>query len=104
MLQEKTVKKTKFKLTINCWLSIHNINTWRLRITGKNALYNLINPQLDIVKIYLCARNPYEAKYQLLIIKSKSIGSKHCNALKAYIEYPNDIENVYNNIDDYHQN
>ena len=32
-----------------------------------NALLNLINHQPDIDKIYLYAKDPYEAKYQLLI-------------------------------------
>ena len=32
--------------------------------SGKNALLNLINNKPDIEKIYLCAKDPYEAKYQ----------------------------------------
>ena len=32
-----------------------------------NALSNLINKQQDIDKIYLYAKNPYEAKYQFSI-------------------------------------
>ena len=36
--------------------------------SGKtNALLNLINNQPDINKIYLYAKDPYEAKYQFLI-------------------------------------
>ena len=36
--------------------------------SGKtNALLNLINHEPDINKIYLCAKDPYEAKHQLLI-------------------------------------
>ena len=36
--------------------------------SGKtNPLLNLINHEPDIVKIYLCAKDPYEAKHQLLI-------------------------------------
>ena len=35
----------------------------------KNALLNLINHQLDIDKIYVYAKDPYEAKYQFLISK-----------------------------------
>ena len=36
--------------------------------SGKtNALLNLIKNQPDIDKIYLYARDPYEAKYQYLI-------------------------------------
>ena len=46
--------------------------------SGKtNALLNLINNQPDIDKIYLYAKDPYEAKYQLLINKKESIGLKH---------------------------
>ena len=38
--------------------------------SGKtNALLNLINHEPDIDKIYLYAKDPYEAKYQLLINK-----------------------------------
>ena len=38
--------------------------------SGKtNSLFNLINQQLDIDKIYLYAKDPYEAKYQFLIKK-----------------------------------
>ena len=41
--------------------------------SGKtNALINLINHELDIDKIYLFARDPYELKYQLLINKRES--------------------------------
>ena len=36
-----------------------------------NALLNLINNQPDIDKIYLYAKDPYEAKYQLLIKKKR---------------------------------
>ena len=43
--------------------------------SGKpNALLNLINNQPDIDKIYLYAKDAYEAKYQLLINKRKNIG------------------------------
>ena len=38
--------------------------------SGKtNALLNVINNQPDIDKIYLYAKDPYEAKYQHLISK-----------------------------------
>ena len=36
--------------------------------SGKiNSLFNLINQQLDIDKIYLYTKDSYEAKYQFLI-------------------------------------
>ena len=69
--------------------------------SGKtNALLNLINSQPDIGKIYLQAKDPYEAKYQFLINKRESTRLKHFNDPKALIKYSNDMQNVYKNIDD----
>ena len=69
--------------------------------TGKtNALLNLINNQQDIDKIYLYAKDPYEDKYQYLINKRESVGLKHFNDPKAFVEYSNDMH-VYKNIDHY---
>ena len=65
--------------------------------SGKtNALLNLTNNQPDIDKIYQYVKDPYEDKYQFLINKSESIGLKHFNDPKAFIEYSNDIHYVYN--------
>ena len=50
-----------------------------------NALLNLINHESDIDKIYLYAKEPYEAKYQLLINKRESTGIKYLNDSKAFI-------------------
>ena len=62
---------------------------------------NLINNQPDIDKIYLYAKDPYEDKYQLLINKRESTGLKHFNDPKGFIEYSNDMQDVYKNIDEY---
>ena len=73
--------------------------------SGKtNALLNLINHEPDIDKIYLYAKDPYEAKYRFLIDKRESTGLKHFNDSKAFIEYSNDMVDIYNNIDEYHPN
>ena len=70
--------------------------------SGKtNALLNLINNQPDIDKIYLYAKDPYEDKYQLLINKRESMGLKYFNNPKAFIEYSNDMYDIYKNINDY---
>ena len=46
--------------------------------SGKtNALLTLMNNQPDIDKIYLYAKDPYEAKYQFLINKREITGLKH---------------------------
>ena len=47
------------------------------------------------------AKDPYEAKYQFLINKRESTGLKHFNDPKAFIEYSNDMQDVYKNIDEY---
>ena len=61
----------------------------------------MIENQPDIDKIYLYAKDPYEAKYQYLINKRESVGINHFNDPKAFIEYSNDMHDVYKNIDDY---
>ena len=64
--------------------------------SGKtNALLNLINNQPDIDKIHLCT------KYQFLINKRESTGLKYFNDPKAFIDYSNDMQDVYKNIDEY---
>ena len=54
---------------LNSWSPIQNINNLRFWIGKPNSLFNLISHQPDIDKIYLCAKDLYEAKYQLLINK-----------------------------------
>ena len=64
--------------------------------SGKtNSLFNLINQQPDIDKIYLYAKDPYEAKYQFLINKRESIGLEHFNDSKAFTKYSNDMDDIY---------
>ena len=63
---------------------------------------SLINNQEDIDKIYLYAKDLCEAKYQFLINKRESTGLKHFNDPKAFIEYSNDMQDVYKNIDEYY--
>ena len=70
--------------------------------SGKtNALLNLINNQPDIDKIYLYAKDPYEAKYQYLINRREKVGLDHFDDPKAFIEYSNDMQDVHKNINDY---
>ena len=64
-------------------------------------MLNLINNQPGIDKIYLYAKNPYEAKYQFLISKRESTGSKYFNDPKAFIEYSNARQDAYKNIYEY---
>ena len=81
-------------------------HSYRILIIGgsgsgeTNVLLNLIENHPDIDKIYLYAKDPYEAKYQYLINKKEGVGINHFNDPKVFIEYSNDMRNVYNNIDD----
>ena len=68
------------------------------------SLFNLVNQQPDIDKIYLYPKDPYEAKYQFLINKRDSKGLKHFNDSKAFIEYSNDMDDVYKRIEKYKPN
>ena len=56
--------------------------------SGKtNTLLNLIKNQLDIDKIYLHAKDPYEAKCRYLINRRGKVGVDHFNDSKAFIEF-----------------
>ena len=69
-------------------------------------MFNVINHQPGIDKIYLYAKDPYEAKYQLLMNKRcKSTGSKHYNNnFKAVIEYSVYMDDIYKKIKEYNPN
>ena len=77
--------KTKHNLK---WACIPD-HPYRILIIGgpasgkTNASLNSINNQLDIDKIYLYAKDPY----QFLINKRERAGIKHFNDPKAFIEY-----------------
>ena len=66
------------------------------------ALLNVINHQPDTGKIYLYAKDPYEAKCQLLINKIESTQLKHLNDSKAFIEHSND--DIHKNIEEHNPN
>ena len=62
---------------------------------------NLINNEPDIYKIYLYAKDPYEAKYQYLINKREKVGLDHFRDPEVFMEYSNNMQDVYKNIVDY---
>ena len=47
------------------------------------------------------AKDPYEAKYQYLLTKREGVGINHFNDSKTFIEYSNDMQDVYKNINYY---
>ena len=54
--------------------------------------------------MYLHAKDPYQAKYQSLINKQEITDSKHFNDSKRFIEYSDDIDDIYKNIEEYNPN
>ena len=69
-----------------------------------NSLFNLISHQPDIDKIYLYAKDPYEANYQFLINKREGTVLKNLSDSKAFIEYSNNMDGIYKNIEEYKPN
>ena len=69
-------------------------------------IINLISHQPDIDKMYLYVKDPYKAKYQLLVNKREGANIKHSNDYKAFIEYSDDMDDIYiyKNIEEYNPN
>ena len=67
-------------------------------------MFNLRRYEPDINKIYLYAKDPYEAKFQFLINKRESTDLKHLNDSKIFIKYSNDMDDIYKNIEEYNPN
>ena len=58
--------------------------------SGKtNLLLNSIEIQPDIDKIFLYAKDPYEAKYQYLVNKRESVRINHFTILKLLLSVQN---------------
>ena len=75
--------------------------------SGKtNTLLNLIqnlNETIPVDIIYLYAKDLSESKYELLINNKENAGIKQFNEPTAFIEYSNDMDDVFTNIDDYNK-
>ena len=91
MINFDDVVKEHIKEHNQNWPRIHDHPYRTLMIGGfgfgkTNSLFNLINQQPDIDKIYLYTKDPYETKYQKRN-KRESTGLKHFHYSKAFIEY-----------------
>ena len=72
--------------------------------SGKtNTLLHLIDKLHPIDKIYHYAKDLSEPKYEYLINKRKQAGIKNLNDPKAFIEYSDDMNDVYKKISDYNK-
>ena len=58
-------------------------------------------PNIDSTSLY--SKDPFEAKYQLLVNKRESTSPKYLNDQEAF-EYSNDINHTYKNIEEYSLN
>ena len=73
-----------------------------------NPLLNLLTINFKshqpefIIKISLYPKDPHHPIYPLLIYKS--LGLKHYNNTKAFIEYSNDMDDIYEDIVEYNSN
>ena len=92
------------------WAQISLYHPYRILVIGNsgsgktNALPNLISHQPNINKIYLHAQKPYEAKYHLVISRCESVGLKQCNDLETFTGYSDDMDDIYENFEEYNQN
>ena len=51
--------------------------------------------------IHLYIKDPSEPKYKYLINKKEKVGTKYFSDPKAFVEYDNDINNIFEDIDQY---
>ena len=73
--------------------------------SGKtNTLLHLIDKLHPIDKIYLYAKDLSEPKYEYLINKREQVGIKMLQNAKVFIEYSDDMNDVFKNINDYNKN
>ena len=79
---------------------IYNQRFW----IWKNKFIIKCNKSSTIDKIYLHIKDPYEANYQLLINKWENTELGLLNYSKAFIEYLNDIVDIYKNIEEHNLN
>ena len=91
------------------WLLIPDHSYRKLIFGGSrsrktNSLFKLINQQPGIDKIYLYTKDPYEARYKILFNKRESTCLKHFDYPKAFIECSNDMDDIYENIEEHNPN
>ena len=71
--------------------------------SGKtNLLLNLVKHlQIDIGKIYLYVKDPFESKYQLRINGRENVGIKQIKNPVSFIDYFQKVDDIYQNLESY---
>ena len=64
-------------------------------------LLNLIKQQPDIDKIYFYIKDLFESKYQFLINGREKVGIENLKNPKAFFDYSQTIDDVYENLEEY---
>ena len=64
----------------------------------------MISQLPDIDNVYLYTKDPYEAEYQFLIKKQERTCLNRFNDSKAFIEYSNDKDHIYKDIEEFNPN
>ena len=109
MINFENVTKENRKEHNSNWLQIPD-HLYRTLIVGGsgsvkiNSLFILISHQQDIDKVYLYAKDPFEVRYQFLMKTPESMGLKHLNDSKDFIEYSNYMDDIYKKIEQYNPN
>ena len=83
---------------------MQNINNCRFWIWKNKCIANLSNHEPNIDKIYLYAKDPYEAGFQFLIEERESTCLKYLNSSKDFIEYSDVMGDIYKNTEEFNPN
>ena len=109
MINFDNAVKESIKENNSNWPQIPH-HPYRIAIIGgsgsrkTSSLFNLIKEERDLDKIYLYAKDPYEANYHFLINKRESTGLTHFNDSQTLIEYSYNRNDFYKNTEDYNPN
>ena len=73
----------------------------QLEVLGmKKQIYYLKVSNQILIK-FISAKYPYEGNCQFLTNKREAPGLNHFNNSKAFIEYSNDMDDIYKNIEEF---
>ena len=75
-----------------------------MTLDQEKQIFYLIQYDIRQILIKVFAKGLPEAKQQLLIKKSRSVGLNHCDDPNAFIEYSNDMEDIFEKYDEYNPN
>ena len=82
-------------------------HSYTISITGgsgswkTNVLFNLMKHHWSYIdKIYSYIKDPFKSKYQLLINGREKVGIENLKNPKAFIDYSQTIDDVYEDLED----